>query len=183
MDVCDETHIIRSYYAAGWEKETLVSSSWEWRKPFNYIIYQGRQLCYDNQAPSILVNFKLNERSFSLSAPKVLWVVYMPVRVLQFSRIETYVGNMHVCLFISSKTSQIYKSWSLHGFFNNSNCSLLRPRKWSRRKCDPHDVTDWSTDYMLCKTHCVIHRADKTQVSLKNCSKCLCTIDFATIYM
>ena len=23
------------------------------------------------------------------------------------------------------------------------------------RKNDPHDVTDWSTDYMLCKTYCV----------------------------
>ena len=107
----------------------------------------------------------------------------MPVGMLQFSRIETYVGNMHICLFISSKTSQIYKSWSLHGFFNNSNCCLLRPQKWSRRRSDPHDVTDWYTDYMLCKTYCVIHCADKIQVSLKNCSKCLCTIDFATIYM
>ena len=24
------------------------------------------------------------------------------------------------------------------------------------RKSDSHDVTDWSTDYMLCKTYCVI---------------------------
>ena len=23
------------------------------------------------------------------------------------------------------------------------------------RKSDPHDVTDWSTDYMLCKAYCV----------------------------
>ena len=23
------------------------------------------------------------------------------------------------------------------------------------RKSDPHDVTDWSTDYMLCKTYCI----------------------------
>ena len=23
------------------------------------------------------------------------------------------------------------------------------------RKSDPHDVTDWLTDYMLCKTYCV----------------------------
>ena len=22
-------------------------------------------------------------------------------------------------------------------------------------KSDPHDVTDWSTDYVLCKTYCV----------------------------
>ena len=48
----------------------------------------------------------------------------MPVHMLQFSRIETYVENMHVCLFILSKTSQIYKSWSLHGFYNNLNWSL-----------------------------------------------------------
>ena len=48
----------------------------------------------------------------------------MPVHMLLFSRIETYVGNMHVCLFIISKTSQIYKSCNLHGFYNNSNWSL-----------------------------------------------------------
>ena len=48
----------------------------------------------------------------------------MPVYMLQFSRIETHVGNMYVGLFIISKTSQIYKSWSLHGFYNNSNWSL-----------------------------------------------------------
>ena len=147
------------------------------------LIYQGRQLCYDNQAPSILVNFKLIERSFSLSAPEIFWVVSMPVRMLQFSRIETYVGNMHVYLFISSMTSQIYKSWSLNVFFNNSNWSLVRPQKWSRHRSDPHDVMDWSTNYMLCKTYCVIHRADKIQESLTNYSKCLCIIDFATIYM
>ena len=46
----------------------------------------------------------------------------MPVHMLQFSRFETHVGNMHVGLFIISKTSQIYKS--MHGFYNNSNWSL-----------------------------------------------------------
>ena len=29
------------------------------------------------------------------------------------------------------------------------------------RKSDPHDMTDWSTDYMLCKTYGVIHSIDK----------------------
>ena len=50
------------------------------------------------------------------------------------------------------------------------------------RKSDPHDVTDWSTDYMLCKTYCVTHRTDKIQVSMENFSKCLYIINFATIY-
>ena len=50
-------------------------------------------------------------------------------------------------------------------------------------KVTPHDVTDWSIDYMLCEIYCVIHHAEKIQVSLKNCSKCLCIIDFAIIYM
>ena len=31
----------------------------------------------------------------------------------------------------------------------------VRPQKWSRRKSDPHKVTDWSTDSVLCKTYCV----------------------------
>ena len=44
---------------------------------------------------------------------------------------------------------------------------------------DPH-VMDWSTNYMLCKAYCVIHHTDKI---LKNCSKCLHIIDFATIYI
>ena len=34
MDVRDETHIIHSCYAAGWEKY-LVPSSWECRTPFD----------------------------------------------------------------------------------------------------------------------------------------------------
>ena len=36
-----------------------------------------------------------------------------------------------------------------------SGGECVRPQKWSQRKSDPHDVTDWSTDYMLCKTYCV----------------------------
>ena len=51
------------------------------------------------------------------------------------------------------------------------------------RKSDPHDVMDWSTDYMLCKTYCVMHHTDKIQVSMENCSKCLYIIDFETIYI
>ena len=34
---------------------------------------------------------------------------------------------------------------------------------------------------LLC--YCVTHLANKIQVSLKNCSKCLYIIDFATIYI
>ena len=45
-------------------------------------------------------------------------------------------------------------------------------QKWSRRKSDTHDVTDWSTDYMLCNSYCVMHRTDKMQVSMENCSVC-----------
>ena len=40
------------------------------------------------------------------------------------------------------------------------------------RKSDTHDVTDWSTDYMLCNSYCVMHRTDKIQVSMENCSVC-----------
>ena len=40
------------------------------------------------------------------------------------------------------------------------------------RKSDTHDATDWSTDYMLCKSYCVMHRTDKIQVSMENCSVC-----------
>ena len=66
MDVRNETHIIRSCYAADWEKHQchlLVREE-------HLLIYQGRQLCYDNHAPTVLVNFKLIEISFSLSAHK-----------------------------------------------------------------------------------------------------------------
>ena len=64
MDVRDETHIIHSCYAADWEKHQchLLGSEQQ------ILIYKGRQLCYDNQAPSVLVSFKLIEISFSLSA-------------------------------------------------------------------------------------------------------------------
>ena len=40
------------------------------------------------------------------------------------------------------------------------------------RKSDTHDVTDWSTDYMLCNSYCVMHCTDKMQVSMENCSVC-----------
>ena len=55
MDVRDETYIIHSCYAAGWEK-------YQCHLPENeehLLIYQGRQLCNDKQAPSVLVHFKL----------------------------------------------------------------------------------------------------------------------------
>ena len=47
MDVRDETHIIHSCYATGWEK-------YQCHLPGNEehpLIYQGRQLCDDKQAP------------------------------------------------------------------------------------------------------------------------------------
>ena len=54
MDVHDEMHIIHSCYAAGWEKYSChIPGSEE-----HYLIYQGRQLCDDKQAPSVLVNLK-----------------------------------------------------------------------------------------------------------------------------
>ena len=60
MDVRDETHIIHSCYAAGWEKcWCRLPESEE-----HLLIYQGRQLCDDKQAPSVLVNFKLIVRYF-----------------------------------------------------------------------------------------------------------------------
>ena len=36
-----------------------------------------------------------------------------------------------------------------------SGGECVRPQKGSRRKSDTHNVTDLSTDYMLCKTYCV----------------------------
>ena len=60
MAVRDETHIIHSRYAAGWEKyycHLPVSEE-------HLLIYQGRQLCDDKQAPSVLVNFKLIVKCF-----------------------------------------------------------------------------------------------------------------------
>ena len=60
MDVRDETHIIHSCYAAGWEKfKCHLPGSEE-----HLLIYQGRQLSDDKQAPSVLVNFKLIVRCF-----------------------------------------------------------------------------------------------------------------------
>ena len=60
MDVRDETHIIHSCYAAGWEKHWChLPGSEE-----DLLIYQGRQLCDDKRAPSVLVYFKLTVRCF-----------------------------------------------------------------------------------------------------------------------
>ena len=60
MDVRDETHIIESCYVAGWEKHYYhLPGSEE-----HHFICQGKQLCDDNQAPSVLVNFKLIVRCF-----------------------------------------------------------------------------------------------------------------------
>ena len=60
MDVRDEAHIIHSCYAAGWEKNLSNPPGSEER----LLIYQGRQLCNDKQAPSVLVNFKLIAKMF-----------------------------------------------------------------------------------------------------------------------
>ena len=60
MDFCHETQIIHSCYAAGWEKYYChLPGSEE-----HLLIYQGRQLRDDKQAPSVLVNFKLIVRCF-----------------------------------------------------------------------------------------------------------------------
>ena len=70
MDVRDETHIIHSCYAAGWEKHWChLPGSEE-----HLSIYQGRQVCDDKQDTSVLENFKLivkcySTKSSSLSAP------------------------------------------------------------------------------------------------------------------
>ena len=47
MDVRDKTHIIYSCYATGWEKYLCHFPESE----EHFLIYQGRQLCDDNQAP------------------------------------------------------------------------------------------------------------------------------------
>ena len=60
MDFRNETQIIHSCYAAGWEK-------YQCHLPGNeehLLIYQGRQLCDEKQAPSVLVNVKLIVRCF-----------------------------------------------------------------------------------------------------------------------
>ena len=60
MDVHDEMHIIHSCYAAAWEKyQSHLPGSEE-----HLLIYQGRQLCDDKQAPSVPVNSKLIVRCF-----------------------------------------------------------------------------------------------------------------------
>ena len=60
MGVRNETHIIHSCYAAGWEKyQCHLPGSEEY-----LFIYQGRELCNDKQAPPVLVNFKLIVRCF-----------------------------------------------------------------------------------------------------------------------
>ena len=60
MDVRDETHIIHSCYAVGWEKYKRHLPGGE----EHLLIYQERQLCDDKQAPSVLVNVKLIVRCF-----------------------------------------------------------------------------------------------------------------------
>ena len=55
MGVRGETHIINSCFVAGWEKHQCHLSGSE----KHLLIYQGRQLCDDKQAPLVLVNFKL----------------------------------------------------------------------------------------------------------------------------
>ena len=60
MEVRDETHIIQSCYAAGWEKyQCYLPGSEE-----HLLMYQRKQLCDDKQALSVLVNFKLTVRCF-----------------------------------------------------------------------------------------------------------------------
>ena len=60
MDVHDEMHIIHPCYAAGWKKyQCYLPGSEE-----HLLIYQGRQLCDDKQAPLVLVNLKLIVRYF-----------------------------------------------------------------------------------------------------------------------
>ena len=48
-------------------------------------------------------------------------------------------------------------------------------------RCDGLVHRLYAVQDFLC--YCVTHRTDKKQVSLKNCSKCLYIIDFATIYI
>ena len=60
MDVRDGTHIIHSCYADGLEKYWLHFPGSE----EHLLIYQGRQLRDDKQAPAVLVNFKLIVRCF-----------------------------------------------------------------------------------------------------------------------
>ena len=96
MDARDETHIIRSCYAADWEKRQChLFGSEE-----HLLIYQGRQLCYDNQATSVLVNFKLIEISFSLSAQEGFMSCLHASAYAIIVENWNYVENMHVCLFI-----------------------------------------------------------------------------------
>ena len=59
-DVSEETHIVHSCYGAGWEKYQCHLP----RSEEHLLIYQGRQLCDDKQALSVLVNFKLIVRCF-----------------------------------------------------------------------------------------------------------------------
>ena len=55
MDVRDETHVIHTCYAAGWEKYwSHLPGSEE-----HLLIYQERQLCDDKQVPSVMVNSSL----------------------------------------------------------------------------------------------------------------------------
>ena len=48
----------------------------------------------------------------------------MPVRMLQFSRIEIYVGNMHVCLFISSMPLKFTRAGACMDFSITRNGAL-----------------------------------------------------------
>ena len=60
MDVFDETHIIHSCYAAGWENISAIFLGV--KKTFEFS--NGRKLCDDMQALSVPVNFKLIVRCF-----------------------------------------------------------------------------------------------------------------------
>ena len=78
---------IHSCYAADWGKHQChLLGNVE-----HLLIYQGRQLCYDNQAPSVLVNFKLIEISFSLTTH------------------ESFVSCFH-----ASAYAKILENWNLY---------------------------------------------------------------------
>ena len=61
-----------------------------------------------------------------------------------------------------------------------TTAKVIPTQKWSPR-CDGLVHRLYAVQDSLC--YCVMHRTDKIQVSLKNCSKCLCIIDFTTIYI
>ena len=60
MDICDETQINHSCYAVCWERyKCHLPGSEE-----HLLIYQGRQVCDDKQALSVLVNFQAHCKMF-----------------------------------------------------------------------------------------------------------------------